>query len=82
MESESEDSEIESDAVTFKAFIIRYLYYLREQSIINQVQKIKSVEEVRKIFRLKASESDLLQFHQIEALSSSGHPSTAKWSSG
>jgi len=59
----STDSDLDRDATTLKAFIIRYLYYLREQSIINQVQKIKSLDEVRKVFRQKASEADLLQFH-------------------
>lgn len=57
---ESESEQYESDTNTFKAFIIRYLYFLREQSIVSQVQKMKSMEEVRSAFRSKGSERNLL----------------------
>ena len=66
----SSGSEGERDSNTFKAFIIRFLYYQREQSIVNQVQKMTSIEQVRSAFRPRASDQNLLQFHHIENLSS------------
>ena len=56
----SSGSEAERDTNTFKAFIIRFLYYQREQSIVNQVQKMTSIEQVRSAFRSRASEQNLL----------------------
>lgn len=56
----SGSSEAERDTNTFKAFIIRFLYYQREQSIVNQVQKMTSIEQVRSAFRSRASEQNLL----------------------
>ena len=42
-EYNADDTEFERDIRTFRAFIIRYLYFLREQRIVNQVYKMGSI---------------------------------------